>query len=94
MIIQGDQEGVTLMVKVVPRSSKNSVAGISGDAFKINLTAPPVDGAANQALIELLAKLCQLPKSNVTILSGETSRLKKVHISGANLAQVKTILGL
>jgi hypothetical protein len=92
--LQQDNDGVILLVKVVPRSSKNAVAGVSDGALKINLTAPPVDGAANQNLIEVLAKLCHLRKSAVIILSGQTSRLKRVRLTGAKLEEVRPLLGL
>ena len=92
--IQQDKEGVTLWVKVVPRSSKNGVSGVIDGAVKINLTAPPVDGAANEVLQETLAKLCGLRKSEVTILSGHTARQKRVLLHGAKLEQVKKALGL
>jgi uncharacterized protein (TIGR00251 family) len=93
-IIKADKDGVTLWVRVVPRSSRNGVGGVLEDAVKITLTAPPVDGAANEALIEILAKLCGLRKGAITILSGHTARQKRVHLSGADLATVKKALGL
>ena len=93
-IIKQDKDGVTLWVRVVPRSSKNGVSGIVEGAVKINLTAPPVDGAANEALQETLAKLCGLHKREVTILSGHTARQKRVLLHGAKLEQIKKALGL
>lgn len=93
-VIQADADGVTLLVKVSPRSSKNGVAGIVDGALKVTLTAPPVDGAANEMLIETLAKLCNLRKSDISILSGHTSRQKRVRLAGAKLAEVKQVLGL
>ncbi len=56
------------------------------------LTAAPVDGAANEALIELLAKLCKLRKSDITILSGHTARLKRIHLDGATFEEVRKAL--
>ncbi len=93
-IIQADQDGVTLLVRVAPRSARNGVAGVVEGTLKITLTAPPVDGAANEMLIETLAKLCQIRKSNITIISGHTSRQKRVRLVGANLDAVKQALGL
>ncbi len=81
-----------VLVRVVPRSSKNGVAGLIDGALKVNLTAPPVDGAANKALQETLAELCGLRKSDVTIVSGQTSRTKKVLLAGADLEKVRRAL--
>jgi uncharacterized protein (TIGR00251 family) len=76
--IQEKPDGLTFNVRVQPRSSKNKVAGIYDDALKINLTAPPVDNAANKACAAFLAKLLSVPKSTVTIISGHTGRNKQV----------------
>ena len=70
-----------LRLKVVPRSSKNAVAGLLDDRLKINITAAPTDGIANDHLARWLAKLCGVSKSSVTIISGETSRTKTVSIA-------------
>jgi uncharacterized protein len=78
--LQEDPGGVVLHVKVLPRSSQNMVAGISGDVLKIKLTAPPVDGAANRMCIEFLSKQVGARKSDIKIISGENSRLKRVLI--------------
>lgn len=69
-----------IRVKVVPRASKNEVCGMHGDYLKIRLTAPPVDGAANEALREILADHFHVKVSAIHILSGETSRIKLVGI--------------
>lgn len=73
--------GIRFSVKVQPRASRNRVCGVQGDALKIQLTAPPVDGAANQALIAFWADALHIARSNVTIVQGESSRLKVVQIS-------------
>jgi len=70
-----------ITVQVVPRSSKNSLAWEQG-VLKARLTAPPVDGAANEALIELLAERLSLPKRDIRIVHGTTSRRKLVEIAG------------
>jgi uncharacterized protein (TIGR00251 family) len=75
-------KGLTFAVKVHPRARKNEITGIVGDAMKLALTAPPVEGKANQAVIEFFADLFDIPRSSVTIASGETSRNKVVRISG------------
>jgi uncharacterized protein (TIGR00251 family) len=74
--------GVTIKVYVAPRSSANSVVGVHDGEIKVALTAPPVDGAANKALVEFLAKKLGVPKSAVSLMSGETSRHKVVQING------------
>jgi len=70
-----------LNVRVIPRSSKNTLEWQQG-TLKARLTAPPVDGAANEALIALLAERLGLPKRNVMIVHGSTSRQKTVEIVG------------
>jgi uncharacterized protein (TIGR00251 family) len=74
------QEGIVVKVAVVPRASRNQVAGLKGDALKIKLTAPPVEGAANNACLQFLAKALGLPKSKLAILSGASSRNKRILI--------------
>jgi uncharacterized protein (TIGR00251 family) len=81
-------------VKVVPRSSKNGVVGVVEGALKVNLNAPPVDGAANEALREVIARLCNLRKNDITIISGHTSRLKRLHLSTISLDKAKQLLGI
>ena len=84
--------GVTFSVKVHPRARKNAITGVVGDALKLALTAPPVEGRANQAVIEFFAELFAIPRSSVTIASGETSRNKLVRIAGLTQAAVATRL--
>ena len=74
---------VTFAVKVVPRASKNQIAGVEGDAVKIRLNAPPVEGKANDALIEFLADMLDLSRSQIEIMTGHTSRHKVVRVRGA-----------
>jgi uncharacterized protein (TIGR00251 family) len=81
-------KGISFSVKVHPRARKNAITGIVGDALKLALTAPPVEGRANQAVIEFFAELFAIPRSSVTIASGETSRNKIVRISGLGRAAV------
>src|SRR6476659_6406214 len=77
-------KGITFAVKVHPRGRKNAITGVVGDALKLALTAPPVEGKANQAVIEFFAALFQIPRSSVTIASGETSRNKVIRIAGVS----------
>jgi uncharacterized protein len=80
--IRGTAAGVTFAVKVQPRAKKNAITGEIGDALKVALTAPPVEGRANEACIEFFANLLDVPRSSVTIASGETSRNKVVRVAG------------
>lgn len=75
-----DGPDLILQVQVQPRASRESVAGVIGDHLKIRLTSPPVEGQANADLIALLAKLFGVPKSQVTLLRGGTSRRKQLRI--------------
>lgn len=79
--------GIRLTIKVVPRSSRSELLGPMGDFLKVKLQAPPVEGAANEALIELLRDIFRVPKKNIKILRGEKSRIKQVEIQGLSLAQ-------
>ncbi len=71
-----------LLVYVQPKASRNRIVGLHGDAVKISITAPPVDGKANAGVIKLLAKFFHLPKSAITIISGESSRSKRLRLEG------------
>jgi uncharacterized protein (TIGR00251 family) len=68
-------EGVTFAVKIHPRARKNAITGELGNGLKLSLTSPPVEGRANEACIEFFANLLKVPRSSVTIASGQTSRL-------------------
>jgi len=81
--------GATLAVKVHPRAKKNAITGEVGDALRLALTAPPVDGRANQACIEFFANLLDVPRSSVTIASGETSRNKVIRVAGLSAQEVR-----
>jgi uncharacterized protein (TIGR00251 family) len=92
-IIREKGQGVVLTVQVVPRASRNEVAGIHGDALRIRLQAPPVEGAANAALIAFLAETLGIRQRQVEILSGHSSRRKTVLVSGLGREQVARTLG-
>ncbi len=83
--IQATPTGVTIKVYVSPRSSSNKVVGIHNGAIKVALTAPPVEGAANRALVELLSRTLDVPKASVRIASGESSRNKVIRVEGIAL---------
>ncbi len=81
-----------IRVKVIPRSSKNQVAGKEHDIYKIKLTSPPIEGKANEALIALLAGKLRIPKKSVEIISGKRSRLKNVRIVGLSEQSISSRL--
>lgn len=85
------EDGIILNIHVQPRASKNQVCGLQGPAIKLRLTSPPVDGAANKLCREYLADLFSVAKSYVEIISGDTSRHKRVRISG-DPEQLKKII--
>ena len=92
--IRESATGVSFAIRVQPRASRNAVAGEMGDTLKIALTAPPVEGKANEACIEFLAKLLGVARSSVTIAAGETGRNKVIRIAGVTAAHVRERLGL
>ncbi|MBC8263994.1 MAG: YggU family protein [Anaerolineales bacterium] len=81
--------GVTFAVRVVPRSSKNEIVGVHGDALKVRLTAPPVEGRANEDLIAFLAQRLGVRKSEVEIVAGAASRRKMIRITGLLVQEVE-----
>ena len=87
--IQNSPAGVTFAVKVHPRAKKNAITGEVGDALKVALTAPPVDGKANDACIEFFAKLLKVSRSSVTIAAGLTSRNKVIRVAGLTAEEVR-----
>ncbi len=85
-----EQDGsVTFEVRVAPRASRNRVIGVRDGALKVALTAPPVDGAANEALKKLLGKELGVSKSDVEIVRGERARIKVLRIHGLGAADVR-----
>ncbi len=85
--------GVSFAIKVHPRANTTGITGEFGDALKVSLTAPPVEGRANEACIEVLAKLLKVPRSSVTIASGHTSRNKVIRVAGVTAQYVRDRLG-
>ncbi len=81
-----------LSVRIQPRSSRNELVRLEGGGIKIRLTAPPVDNAANEALIEFLADALSVPKSRVAVVSGRASRDKVVRITGVSYEDVVRLL--
>jgi uncharacterized protein len=86
-------DGISFAVRVQPRARRNTIVGELGDALKIALTAPPVDGRANDACIEFFAHLLDLPLSSITIASGQSSRNKVIRVTGLAVPELKERLG-
>jgi uncharacterized protein (TIGR00251 family) len=86
--------GLSFAVRVQPRAKKNAVIGELGDALKLALTAPPIDGRANEACIKFFANLLDVPRSSVTIASGETSRRKIIRVTGLSADEVRRRIGM
>jgi uncharacterized protein (TIGR00251 family) len=91
--IKETPEGVTFKIRVQPRAAKNQLAGAYEDAIKVRLTAPPVDGEANQACIEFFAKLFGVGKSQVELAAGHTGRSKIIKVLGVTEEQALQVLG-
>ncbi|MBI4626230.1 MAG: DUF167 domain-containing protein [Verrucomicrobia bacterium] len=81
------EKSCTLAIKAVPNAPRHEVVGWLGEALKVKIHAPPVEGRANEALCEFLADELGLPRRAVTVLRGDTSRLKLVRIAGLTLAE-------
>ena len=93
-LIRDDKAGATFAIKVHPRAKKNAITGQVGDALKVSLTAPPIDGRANQACIEFFASLLKVPRASVTIASGESSRNKVIRVAGLSAEEVTKKLSM
>jgi uncharacterized protein (TIGR00251 family) len=89
-VIREDADALVFDVQVVPRSSREKLS-LMGDRIKVQLTAPPVDGAANEALRAFIAKLLGVPKSKVEILRGSSSRKKTLRVEGASAEKLREV---
>ncbi len=86
-------DGVVLPVRATPAAKRNAIGGVHAGMLKVCVTAPPDDGRANAAIIELLAKSLKISKSRVQLLSGATQRQKKFLLADADLAMVAKLAG-
>jgi uncharacterized protein (TIGR00251 family) len=86
--------GVTLTIKVQPRARKNALIGELGGALKIAVIAPPVDGRANDGCVTLLAAALKVPRSALTITSGQSGRVKVIHVQGMSAEELRKRLGV
>jgi uncharacterized protein len=87
--IQNTPAGASFAVKVHPRARKNAITGEIGDALKVSLTAPPIEGRANEACIEFFANVLKVPRSSISIAAGQNSRNKVIRVSGLTSEQVR-----
>ncbi len=85
-------EGALLPVRVQPRARRNEVVGWQGPALRVRVTAPPTEGRANEAVVELLAAALGLPRSTIGLVSGAASRDKLVRVAGHSLADLRVRL--
>lgn len=81
--------GVVIRVKAIPRARRDEVRGVDGGALKIAVTAPAEKGKANKAVLMLLAKLLGVSRGNLRLLSGQTSRFKRIEVAGVSASQVE-----
>ncbi len=92
--IRDSSEGVTFAVRIHPRAKKDAITGEVGGALKLSLTAPPVEGRANEACIQFFANFLKVARSSITIASGQTSRNKVIRVTGLSAADVQRRLGV
>ena len=90
--VQDASGDLVFSLHVQPGAKKTEIAGLHGEALKIRLAAPPVDGKANACLIAFLAKQLEVPRSQVELVSGDTSRQKRLRVSGASAEAVSRFL--
>lgn len=94
MINFTESEGaLTFSIRVVPRASKSEIVGEVEGSLKVRISAPPVDGAANEEVVKVLAKAFGVAKSNVSIVCGETSKSKRVRVVGATPERLRQLAG-
>jgi uncharacterized protein (TIGR00251 family) len=91
-VLTSTPAGVVLAVRVIPRAKKTALGGVRDNALVVRLVAPPVDGAANEALIQFLSTALRIPRRAIHILSGERGRLKRIAIDGVTIDAVRATL--
>lgn len=91
-MIHSTSTGVEIDVRVIPRAAKSTIAGERDGRLLVRLSAPPVEGAANQALIELFSEILGRPRRAIRIVSGEKSRSKRIAVEGLTAAEARTRL--
>jgi uncharacterized protein len=93
-VIEPTADGVELAVRVVPRARKSAIGGERNGALVVRVAAPPVEGAANDALIEFFSSALRIPRRAVTIVSGERGRRKRIAIAGVTVDAIRALLTL
>ncbi len=88
-----DGDSIIFTVRVIPRASKSEVVGEFDGSLKVKIAAPPVDGAANEEVVKLISKAFGRPKANVEILSGHTSRTKRLRVVGGSAKRLLELAG-
>jgi uncharacterized protein (TIGR00251 family) len=91
-VIQSAPDGVLITVRVIPRAGKSGLAGTRGEALLVRLQSPPVDGAANEELIAVVAGALDVPRRAVSIVAGARSRQKRVHVAGVDAERASRLL--
>lgn len=91
--VEADPEGVRLTLHIQPRASRSELAGIHGEAIKVRIASPPVDGAANRELVRFLAELLGVTRSSVAVIAGLGARRKTVLVQGLTVAVAAKRLG-
>ena len=84
---------ISFVIRVIPRASKSEIVGEVDGSLKVRISAPPVDGAANDEVVRLLAKAFGVAKSNVSIVVGETSKTKRIRVAGATPERLQQLAG-
>jgi hypothetical protein len=92
-MIQSTPDGIIISIRVIPRAHESGLAGMRGDALLVRLQAPPVEGAANIELVDIIAAALHVPKRMVSIVAGNHSRQKRVRVSGIDAATAASRLG-
>jgi uncharacterized protein len=90
---EADTSFIDIEARIIPRSSRNEITSLDGGMVKIKVTAPPVDGMANSAVIELISKELKIPRKDIAIISGDKSKNKKIRVHGIshlNFQKVKS----
>ena len=92
--VEPSQGGVRLQLHIQPRAARTEFAGRFGDALKVRIKSPPVDGSANDELVRFLAKSLGVPRARVELVAGHRGRRKTVRVDGVTVAQVRHLLGV
>lgn len=90
-MVQARGESVRFTVRVQPRASRTEIAGLHGAALRVRVQAPPVDGAANEAVVDLLARQLRIPRANIRVVAGVAGRSKIVEATGVGVREVEAL---